>query len=81
MASSLATTVTDGANKAMEFYNTEEAQTMKEQAKDIIKTDGVRHALGGAAAGAVAGSVLPILGTGTGATIGATIGIYKWITS
>ena len=79
VVSSLATTVKDGADKAVEFSKTEDAQQLKQNATDILKTDGVKHALGGAAAGAVAGSVLPILGTATGATIGATVGIYKWI--
>ena len=54
----------------------------KEALVDGIKSQPMKHVMGGAVAGAIIGTLIsiPFVGTATGAGIGGAMGLYSWFT-
>jgi hypothetical protein len=54
----------------------------KEALVDGIKSQPMKHVMGGAVAGAIIGTLIPIpfVGTATGAGVGGALGLYSWFT-
>jgi hypothetical protein len=54
----------------------------KEALVDGIKSQPMKHVMGGAVAGAIIGTMIPVpfVGTITGAGVGGAMGLYAWFT-
>jgi hypothetical protein len=54
----------------------------KEATIEGIKSEPMKHVVGGAIAGAIIGLAVPIpfVGSAAGAAVGASLGLYKWFT-
>jgi len=75
-----------GKQKAEEIAENEVVREIgtasKEALVDGIKSQPMKHVMGGAVAGAIIGTLIPIpfVGTLAGAGVGASLGLYRWFT-
>jgi len=71
---------------AEEIAANETVRELGTAAKDAtiegIKSEPMKHVMGGAIAGGIIGTLVPIpfLGTAAGAAVGASLGLYRWFT-